>query len=351
MSWIFEANKASDVKKKLFEQVIANRREAEAVERMIAVNSGRTLRSNEAAIIPQDVWRDFDSTTKELLRNDEGDVLLDDLLPLAKDLPIGKVVHQYRKASDSGVIRRSVSGSVSDIRDKTRYNYGKTVVPVFRGEFGREWREWEAQRSENFDGLRDDQANQVRAIRTDWANYIKNGDSDIVFDDQEAFGFSNSTDVVSYDLGASGQNIDYTSATATAEAIRNGFKEQRDALRITNNVSGMLTVYVSREIMSNLERYYSDNFSTGETILQQLLKLTGIAAIKETALLTGNELFWTVLQSNNIRPLVGMPINTIAIPRNNQLDDYNFVTWGAMGIEFLTDYNGRGGNMYSSNLT
>jgi len=349
MSWIFEKNNANAVKQAQFREVIANRREAENVERMIAVNKG--LRANEAAVIPQDVWREFDNQTKEILRNDEGDVLLMDLMPLAKNLPVGKVVHQTRRASDSGVVRRSIGGSTSRTRDKTAYNYGKSVVPVFDGEFGREWREWEAQRSENFDGLIDDQANQVRATRADFANYIKDGDASINFDGNEGYGFSNSPDVNQYDLGSSGQNIDYTSATETAENIRNGFKEQRDALRITNNVNAQLTVYVSREIMSNLERYYSDSFASGETVLQNLLKLNGIAAIKETALLTGNEMFWTVLQSNNIRPLVGMPVSTIAIPRNNTLDDLNFIVWGAMGIEFQSDYEGRTGNMYSSELT
>jgi hypothetical protein len=103
--------------------------------------------------------------------------------------------------------------------------------------------------------------------------------------------------------------------------------------------------------MSNLERYYSDNFSTGETILQQLMKLTGIREIKETALLSGNEFFWTVLRNSNIRPLVGMPVNTIMLPRQMMRDDYTGVVWGAMGIEFIEDYDGKSGNMFSSELT
>lgn len=349
MSWVFEQANASRVKLALYKEVINSRREWENTERMIAANKG--LHPNAAAVIPQDVWREMDTQTKELLRNDEGDVLLQDLMPLSKDLPIGKVVHQYRKASDSGVVQRSISGSTPDVIDKTSYTYGKAIVPVFRGAFGREWREWEAQRSENFDGLIDDSANQTRATRSSIANYFKDGDSSLVYDGQGAFGFTNSPDTVKFDLGAGGQNIDYTSSTETAENIRNGFKEIRDVLRITNNVTGKLTVYVSREIMSNWERYYSDNFSTGETILIQLLKLSGIAAIKETALLEGNEMFWTVLQSNNIRPLVGMPVNTIAIPRNNQMDDFNFLTWTAVGIDFLSDDEGKTGNLYAADLT
>lgn len=47
--------------------------------------------------------------------------------------------------------------------------------------------------------------------------------------------------------------------------------------------------YVSGEIISNLERYFSDNFQSG-TIMDEILKLTGVAAIKEDSQLTGNEI-------------------------------------------------------------
>lgn len=346
MSWIFEANSADRNKQAMFKEVVAHRRAQEFHERQIAMSMG--LAANAAAVIPQDVWREMDSQTKMILRNDEGDNLLSDLLPLAKTLPIGKIIHQQRRASDAGIVKRSVSGQVPELLDKTNYNFGKTVVPVFRAGYGREWREVEGQRSEAFDGLIDDNANVVRAVRRDWATYIRSGDAGVVFDGETGYGFANSPDVVSYNIGAGGQNINYTSSVVTGEVIRNGFIAIRDALRISNNVNGMLTVYVSREIMSNLERYFNDNFV--ETILQQLLKLTGIAAIKETALLSGNEMFWTQLSSESIRPLVGMAINTIALPRQTQLDNYNFVVWGAMGIEFQADYNGNKSNLFASDL-
>lgn len=347
--WFFEANSADRNKKEMWGEVVANRRAFEYQQKQIARMMGLT--PNQAAVIPQDVWREMDAVTKKVLRNDEGDTLLMDLMPLSKSLPVGKVIHQQRKASDAGVVNRSISGGVTEILDKTAYSYGKTVIPVFRSGFHREWREVEAQSSEAFDAMIDDTENIVQAMRKDWADYIRAGDSTIVFDGQGAFGFTNSPDVIAFDLGASGQNIDYTSASETSQNIRNGFKAIRDALRITNNVIAPLTVYVSREIMSNFERYYSDNFATGESILMQLMKLTGISAIKETALLTGNEMFWTQLSSTSIRPLIGMGINTFAIPRQTQLDDYNFVTWGAMGIQFLSDYDGRKSNLFASALT
>lgn len=346
MSWFFEANSADKHKKDMWKEVVRNRRAFDMQEKHL---SG--LYGNAAAVIPQDVWREMDAITKKVLRNDEGDVLLQDLIPLARSLPVGKVIHQQRRASDAGVVSRSISGGPAEILDKTAYSYGKTVIPIFRAGYSREWREIEAQGSEGFDSLTDDTENVTQAVRKDWADYVRDGDANIVFDGQQGFGFTNSPEVVAFDLGAGGQNIDYTSGIETAQNIRNGFKEIRDALRITNNVIGPLTVYVSREIMSNFERYYSDNFSTGESITMQLLKLTGIADIKETALLVGNEMFFTWLNPMGIRPLIGMGISTFAIPRQTQLDDYNFVTWGAMGIQFQQDYDGRKSNLFASELT
>ncbi|SVY84397.1 Uncharacterised protein [Klebsiella pneumoniae] len=53
-------------------------------------------------------------------------------------------------------------------------------------------------------------------------------------------------------------------------------------MKLTNLQYAQQTWYVSGEITSNLERYFSDNYQS-DTILQELLKLSGIAAIKEDA--------------------------------------------------------------------
>ncbi|ROW50403.1 phage coat protein, partial [Cronobacter malonaticus] len=54
-----------------------------------------------------------------------------------------------------------------------------------------------------------------------------------------------------------------------AEAIR-----LRDVLKLHNNQYGQQTWYVSSEIISNREQYYSDNFQS-RTVLQELPTLTG----------------------------------------------------------------------------
>lgn len=310
-------------------------------ERQMAKMQG--LSANAAAVIPKDVYLEFENITKKVMRNDQGDTILNDLLPLARSVDIGKIEYQFRRASDSGNAMTSISGQTVVTMDKAAYNYDSAIIPVHQDGFGRQWRELAGQRSEGFDGLIDDQENSVFATRKKMVDYIVDGDTSVVFNGKSWGGLKSDSRVASFDLGA----VDLTSASVTAESVRNTFKAIRDALRITNNVSGQITFYVSREIMSNLERYFSDNDAGFSTMLAAVRALNAVADIKETAILTGNELFAMELSSSVIRPLVGMGVNTFAVDRQNPFDAHNFITWGAMGIQVMTDYNGKTGVLYA----
>ncbi len=128
------------------------------------------------------------------------------------------------------------------------------------------------------------------------------------------------------DLSASGLNIDFTSSSATAEQIRNAAIALRDVMKLTNLQYAQQTWYVSGEITSNLERYFSDNYQS-DTILQELLKLSGIAAIKEDAQLSGNQILIVPLTAGVIAPIVGQAVGTVADPRQFYNSDYVWRTW------------------------
>jgi hypothetical protein len=148
------------------------------------------------------------------------------------------------------------------------------------------------------------------------------------------------------DLSASGLNIDFTSASATAEQIRNAAIALRDVMKLTNLQYAQQTWYVSGEIISNLERYFSDNYQS-DTILLELLKLSGIAAIKEDAQLTGNQILIVPLTAGVIAPIVGQAVGTVADPRQFYNSDYVWRTWGAMGLMVKTDINNRKSVIYA----
>lgn len=319
-----------------------------AAANAVNVAANGVFEGNAAAIIPQDVYREFESQTKQLMRAPNL-TLLNDLLPLAKGLPIGKIEHIYRSVSDSGIVVTDLEGATPVELDKAKYAYESSIKVIHKTGFGRSWMEMEGQSTEAFDGLVDDQANSVRLMQETIAGHIYNG-ADVTFKGINAVGIKNSTRVASVDLDASGLNIDFTSSSAAATDIRSAWIALVDALRISNNVGQDITFYVSREIMSNFQRYFSASDVGFGTILQSLLNLVGVSAIKEDAQLSGNEVIGLVLDSQMIRPLVGMAVTTVPLVRSNPFDNYNFITWSNPGLEIKTDYENRTGVLYAREI-
>lgn len=306
--------------------------------------TNQVLQVNGAAIIPQDVYREFDNQTTQLMRANNL-ALLNDLLPLAKSLPIGKIEHVYRTSSAAGVVTSSLSGQTPTELDKTAYDYDSSIKVIHQTGFGREWMEVQAQRSEAFDALIDDQANATRIIMDTMASHVYNGVSNISFKGITPYGIKTSSKVQAVDLDSGGLNIDFTSAEGAA--TRTAWVKLVDALRITNNVVADITFYVSREIMSNFEKYYSTNDVGFGTILEALKRLSQVKDIKIDASLSGNEVVGVVLDSQFIRPLVGMAVSTVPLARLNPFDNYNFVTWANIGLEIKNDYTGKKGVLYA----
>lgn len=303
---------------------------------------------NAAAIIPQDVYREFESQTKELMRANNL-VLMNDLMPLAKSLPVGKVEHIYRQASDSGIVVTDLDGTTPAELDKADYTYDRTIKVIHKTGFGRSWMEMEGQRSEGFDALIDDQANAVRAIQDTIADHIYNGASPS-FGGTDAYGIKTSSKVQAVDLDTTDLNINFATSTSPS-AIRAGWIAMRDKLRIDNNVSGDLTFYISPEIESNLLQFYgTEAGDSGKTVIQTLKELPGVADIKMDRSLSGNEVVYGVLDGMFIRPLVGMAVTTVPLFRQNPFDNYNFVTWTNMGLEIKTDYTGKTGWAYAREI-
>lgn len=304
---------------------------------------------NAAAVLPRDAWLELDTITRGIMRADEGAAWMNDLMPLAKAVNIGKLVYMTRVVGDAGVVVRSMSGQVPVPMDKVGYDYRGTIVPIFSSGYGREWREWNTLRSENFDALADDQDAITRKLRRDQALYVLNGDANIKFQGYQAYGIKTSPLSKTINIGAGGANINLTSATSDQiEAFINGaFGAMLDA----NLIVGGVNLYVSPEIARNLDKPYSGStgFKTG-SLRDALLANRRINKIEVSFELTGNEFFGFVPSSEYIRPLVGMAVNTTAITRLNPTDNYQFLVMGALGIEIRADINGRAGVFYSTNV-
>jgi hypothetical protein len=303
---------------------------------------------NEGPILPRDAWLDMDQTTRRVMRADEGKAWMNDLMPLAKAVDIGALVHLTRVSSDAGSVTRSMSGQVPVPMDKVVYTFRGTPVPIFSGGYGREWREWNTQSRVNFDALSDDQEAETAKIQRDMALYALDGDAGISVKGYKAFGIRNNPLSKSINIGAGGANIDLSSNATTATAIANFFSQTLGAMLDDNLISGKVNVYISPAIARNLDRPVSDGAGLVlGTIGEQVLKGRRVAKFEVSYELTGNQFFGFVPSAEYIRPLIGMAVNTTAMPRHYPTANYQFLVMGAMGLEIRADFNGKSGVFYS----
>lgn len=348
MSWIFD--KASVAKgghtAKQHAHVVNTRRAARNIDVRLAHDEGIQLDVNVGRV-PQDVYRDFDNTTKQLMTGDEGGVLLNDLLPLARSVDIGKITSEYRKVSDAGLARSSISGQHSKPMDHVAYDYEGTLVLIHDSPFGREWREVEAMRSEGFDAIADDQAASVRAVRRQMFDNFTNG-SPLVFKGVASYGIKNNPATQALNLGAGGLNIDLTSAATTFAQMQTVLIAALTVLQgRANNVEQDIDFYVSPEIWFNMLRV-GTNDTRFSTFLAGLLATAGVRSIKKTNGLTGNQFYALALNSQFIQPVVGMAVTTTPIFRTMPMSDYNWLTWSAAGLLIKRDGLGRSGALFAS---
>lgn len=309
---------------------------------------------NEAAILPRDAWRQIDGDTRAVMRNDEGSTFMNDLMPLAKAINIGKIVSINRVSSDiTTPVTRSLSGQVPVPLDKTVYDYRGTPIPIFDAGYKREWREWNSLMSENFDAIADDNINTTAKLKRDMAQYALDGDATIVFEGYTGYGIRTNPLSKVINLGASGggANIDLDATATTSDAIEAFFNGPFGAMLDNNYINAPVNLYVSPEIMRNWDRPYSlaGGFKGG-SLREQLEGNRRINKIVQTFELTGNQFFWFVPSAEYIRPLIGMAVNTTAKARINPRDNYQFMVSGAMGLEIRADYNGRAGVGYSTDV-
>lgn len=291
-------------------------------------------------LIPKDIYQEFDRVAVEIMHSDDGDTFLNDLMPRSKPVSMGTLVSRFRQTSDAGNAQTSMTGQTGVILDQTENTYDGSIVPIHDAGFTRNFREKAAMTSAGIDLLIDDARETNRTVRKQYANSFLDGNRDksgniIEVDGLKWEGMRADSRVAQIDLGAGGINFDFTDQAQTGEDNKKAFIQLRDVMYIDNLCETDLGYYVSREIMSNWERKFSAQYDA-KLISQELSQLMGVAFIKVSSKLVGNEI---MAFNDRVRPIVGMGINTIAIPRPLYNSNYSFITWGACGWEVRTDYN------------
>lgn len=327
------------------DEVLVRRQYANTKNDMLQLMAGLNVNVGR---IPQDVYRDFDSQTKSLMTGDEGGVLLDALLPLARSVDIGKITSEYRRVSDGLIARSSISGQHSKPVDHVSYDYDGTLVLIHDSAFGREWREFQAMQSEGFSPIVDDQAAATRAVRRKVLDNFVNGDPNASFKGIQSYGIKNAPGTATLNLGAGGLNVDMTSANTTFAQTQSVIIQVATLMQgRANNVERDLDFFVSPEIWFNLSRT-GTNDTRFASYLEGLQRLPGVASIRRTNVLVGNQFMALALDRQYIQPVVGMAMSTVPMARQEYFSDYHWLTWMAAGIVIKRDAAGRTGVLYAA---
>lgn len=328
-------------------KVVAEQWKGLGIDRQVFANKEKALNDeyqlNATALVTRDYWREVDNVTTRVFRNEAGMDMMNDLMGLASNINIGKTVAISRIASDAGRVVRTISGQVPEDLDKTRYDYSGDVIPIFKTGYGRNWREVEGMRSEGFDPFLDDQANVTFNLRQNMAQYLLTGDTTLnVNGVYTGYGITNHPNTVQIDLSGIDLQV------ATPDEIVAFFNGTFAALMDSQNVFEPVDIWVSPAVRRSFSRPYSDAQGfKGGTVEDYILgfgrtgNVTRVGKIGTNYLLTGNQFVAYVRNDLYIRPRVAQPVSTYAEPRTTPHADFNFLVWGAMGLQIRKDFAGR----------
>lgn len=357
--------------KRQFDDINKIRNQHDMIQRNALKAQGTHVSANQAALLPQDAYRELDSITQRVFQNDEGRGYMMDLMPMARSLDIGKTAYVYRQASDkTGLVTRSISGQVPETISKTNYDYDGDPVPIFTTGYGREWREQRSFATEGFDAMFDDQENSVRDLNEDMAVYTLWGDTSINIRTYEGQGIATHRSTQKIDLGTSGANVNLSQVgTQSSNDEIIAFWTVAFAQELDDNYCPYVdVVWVSPQIKRRMQQPYSlsGQFKNG-TLEDYILTFGRVKEFKTTYELgregngTGdynvntvdraNQFFAYVRDRQVIAPLVGMGMSNIAIPRIMPMDNVNNLVMSAMGLRVRADSNGRSKVFYASNIT
>lgn len=341
MSFIYARNSEAGVMQ--VNERDALRRVHNATERhLAALQRDAGIAVNAIGEIGPRAWLDLDTQTVQLI-DQEADVIFQDLMPLARSVSIGKFVAAYRRLGAMDAGNSSLSGQLSHLLGNTGYDYDGIVVPVHAKSFGRQWREVEATRSIGMDELADDQAAATREVLRLMTVNMMDGNANLNYQGVGSYGIRNNPNTLAITL-----LVDLTASATTFAQADGEFNRVIQQVRGgSNRVTAPVTVYISPEIEANWSRR-SGATTQDRTWLAALAETPGVAAIKTSQELSGNEMVGLVLNSAYVQPVVGQAVGTTPIPRTRPFEDFHFMTWGASGLLIKADQGGRSGAFYAT---
>lgn len=311
--------------------ILANRREFNIRQNAMAATllaSGGAGIIGNAATLPKDVWGEWDKEAIEIQR-EELAVFNNLAASVSKPMPIGKLVHYFMQASDSGTTNISMDGRSKARSDQQTYDYVGTPLPIIDSTFSYGWRQVEAARSE---GMQLDSVGRNNAnfrVSKKLESLVLDGDSTIVVGGSTLYGLRTHPKRATRSTGQ-------TLASCTGAQW---LAEVAATIKLLNakNFWTPVTLYVN---IGDWKYATQTDYSTSypnKTIAMRIREMEDVAEIVPASNVTANQIIAVVKNSRVLQVLNGMPQITRAQFRANPEDDYSFVTMAAAALEIKYD--------------
>jgi len=297
-----------------------------------------------------DFWRELDRNMVTSFKEVEGYEIVQDLMPIETVIPIGKTVKDYPiRKGISNDVAVSVDGNAPYSKDHTGYDTDGDPSVIITAGFGANWRHAQGLNTIGIDLVLDSQQEKSRVYNERIVDLLLNGDPSIVVDGKKCEGLKTHRNTKKINLGASGANIDLTTATAT-EVLEFYTKGAFYQNSLDNRIRVIDVEWVSPQVWANLQSDYVVNGVIKGSIWQEIVARGIVAEFRMTFALEGNETLGYVRQAQYLTVLNGMTTSITPVPRDMPQSNYDFQIMSAMGIQVKRDRDGLGKVVYCANF-
>lgn len=313
------------------------------------VNDQAVLLGNAA--ITDLAYQEMDKQILHYATRVEGGKIVEDLNSLITPISPGKTLYSYTKSKGMDVTGAvTMDGNAPITYDHVSYDSDGDPVPIITHGYGVNWRHKAGLDTVQVDIILDSQREKSTHHNQRIADLTLNGDENIVVDGKPAQGLKNHRNTMKVPMGASGINVDLT--TASLEEMGQFSKEL--AVILDNNMIEALDVlWVSPEIYANFTAKMATqggNFGDlGATKLDYLgtsLPVRTVDGVRKDYSLKGNEWLGYVRDKMYIEIPVCLATTIIPKERENMFSNWNFMIATGRGVQVKSDYKQRTGVFY-----
>lgn len=313
--------------------IVGARWEALSNSRRDFIETDMKLRNSSVNVIPPDVFTELDTRTKQLLTDPTMDVLYHDLRSVSTPVSTGTYIQTFRVNDYDEASTVSMTGNEKPVFVKSDRRYLSDPVPVHSSGFTIGWRESEALARGDWNKLVDENDAAVRSVRKSILDHIT-GARPYEWSGVRTHGLLTDTDRVQQIKAP----VKFDDAKTSGKDIKDGLTKVLMEAQTKSFILAPRTLYVSPEIYANFYRDYSDTID--KTIFEKIATLPQVGEIKQTSILSGNQMLLGVISNEYIQLLTAQEIATTPILRLRPQDNYEFEVSGIVGTQIRVDSAG-----------